>query len=280
MMNFRFKRSRASRLHGLVTRFAVVLGALFGIAAFADRALAADQLQQVLIHFEVDAKPVAPYVDLATQEIFFSFEGGMSAVTVDPATGRITGHSAQNLGRFGPAVVGFKLNPAVPITSSGFLTFNCTKCEIEFNPAGAGARLKQLLPPDARFPDPVRPDEPFRTLAFNIPMQGTFLQNLGALAPARAGTVGFGIRGFGCGGTHEVRGQGLLAQGRGTICMNGQFDISTPDSDQFADFLEGAVDAVTGLLRPDAVQAFIELLAGTTFKGGSDCPITLHIAQP
>ncbi len=276
MLTFRYGRSGVPRRSGAVTLF----GILLCVCAIAERVNAADQLQQTLIHFEVDAKPVAPYVDLATQEIFFSFEGDMSAVIVDPATGRITGHGAQNLGRFGPAVVGFKLNPAVPITSSGFLTFSCAKCEIEFSPVGAGARLKQLLPPDARFPDPVLADETHRTLTFNIPMQGTFLQNLGALEPARAGTVGFGIRGFGCGGTHEVRGQGLLAQGRGTICMNGQFDISTPDSDQFADFLEGAVDAVTGLLRPDAVPAFIELLAGTTFKGESDCPITLHIAQP
>lgn len=272
--------AQAARSSGAFTLFDVLLWVLFGLGALAGRAHAADQLQQVLIHFEVDAEPVAPYFDAVAREVYFSFEGDMSAVVVDPASGRITGQSAQPLGHFGPAVVAFKVNPGVPITSSGFLSFRCTTCVIEFDPAGAAAKLKQLLPPDAQFPDPVLADEIHRTLQFDIPMEGTFLQNLGALAPARAGTLGFGMRGFGCGGTHEVRGQGLLAQGRGTICMNGQFDLSTPDSGQFADFLEAAVDVATGLLRPETLPDLLALLAGTTFKGESDCPITLHVAQP
>lgn len=214
-------------------------------------------LESLLIHFEVNATPVAPYLDLAAGEVFFRFEGDMVASTVDPAIGRVTGKADRSLGRFGPAIVAFRVNPARSLTSSDFLTFRCIDCSIHFSD---GALLRPLLP-DAS--------------AFDIPMQGHFLQNLGALAP-QTGGLGFGLRGVGCGGTQEVARKGLLAGGRGTICMNGQFDFSSPSPAALADALTGFADGGDA----DEVAALLRLLAGSLLSGRSDCAISLHRGAP
>lgn len=226
--------------------------------------LGEEGLRSLLIHFEVNATPQAPYVDLAAGEVFFRFEGDMVASAVDPATGRVTGKGSKSLGRFGPAVVAFRVNPARSPTSSDFLTFRCVDCSIHFSD---GALLRPLLPGDATAPA----GEPLRSSAFDIPMQGHFLQNLGALSP-QTGGIGFGLRGVGCGGTQEVTGQGLLAGGRGTICMNGQFDFSSPSPAALAQVLAGFADGGDAA----EVAALLQLLAGSLLTGRSDCAITVQ----
>ncbi|AXQ31283.1 hypothetical protein D0B54_22510 [Solimonas sp. K1W22B-7] len=227
---------------------------------------AAGDLRSLLIHFEVQATPQAPYVDLAAGEVFFRFEGDMAASAVDPRSGRITGKGSKSLGRFGPAVVAFRVNPARSPTSSDFLTFRCLDCTIRFND---GALLRPLLPADTA----PSPDEPLRASSFDIPMQGHFLQNLGALSP-QTGGLGFGLRGVGCGGTQEVAGKGPLAGGRGTICMNGQFDFSSPSPAALAGVLAGFADGGDAA----EVAALLQLLAGSLLTGRSDCAITMHRA--
>ena len=46
------------------------------------------------------------------------------------------------------------------------------------------------------------------------------------LGPARSsGDIVPHVRGAGCGGTQEVMGRGALANGKGAICMNGNFSV-------------------------------------------------------
>lgn len=235
-------------------------------------------LTNLLIHFEVDGQPAAPFVNLQTQEIYFSFEGNMYAPTIDAQTGLVTGHGDAIIGHFGPAYVAFKVNAAKLPTDSDFLTFRCIKCQISFvGGANDGALLKSLLPGnDPVFPDPITAGEPLRSLAFNIPMQGRFLQNLGPVQPDGTLALGIGLRGAGCGGSQEVAGKGLIAGKRGTICMNGQFDFATPEPARLLTLLSG----FSGSATADQVTALLNFLASSSFHGQSNCPLAFHTQTP